>query len=150
MGSPERGPAELDEASRLRSLFAACDVNGSGRIERDDFGALCAELRLPPAEAEAIFQRLDSDQDGAVTFQEFARGFRGAAPLKRRLQQPRRPWRRLGREEASEAEMDLRDEAGGAADEATAASGTSLAGDPSQAWRAFEGRLGEEAAFIPR
>ncbi|NXM24016.1 RASEF protein, partial [Oxyruncus cristatus] len=67
-----------DELSRLRSLFLACDANGSGRIEREDFAALCAELRVRPAEAEAIFQRLDSDRDGAITFPEFARGFRGA------------------------------------------------------------------------
>uniref|UniRef100_A0A8U8ATU8 Uncharacterized protein n=1 Tax=Geospiza parvula TaxID=87175 RepID=A0A8U8ATU8_GEOPR len=67
-----------DELSRLRALFLACDANGSGRIEREDFAALCAELRVQPAEAEAIFQRLDSDRDGAITFPEFARGFRGA------------------------------------------------------------------------
>ncbi|XP_068782003.1 ras and EF-hand domain-containing protein [Struthio camelus] len=73
-------PAEAaDELSRLRALFLACDANGSGRIEREDFAALCAELRVRPAEAEAIFQRLDSDRDGAITFPEFARGFRGAA-----------------------------------------------------------------------
>uniref|UniRef100_A0A8C3K9D3 RAS and EF-hand domain containing n=1 Tax=Calidris pygmaea TaxID=425635 RepID=A0A8C3K9D3_9CHAR len=68
-----------DELSRLRALFVACDASGSGRIEREDFAALCAELRVRPAEAEAIFQRLDSDRDGAITFPEFARGFRGAA-----------------------------------------------------------------------
>ncbi|NWT95488.1 RASEF protein, partial [Urocynchramus pylzowi] len=48
-----------DELSRLRALFLACDARGSGRIEREDFAALCAELRGQPAEAEAIFQRLD-------------------------------------------------------------------------------------------
>uniref|UniRef100_A0A8D0GCE9 RAS and EF-hand domain containing n=1 Tax=Sphenodon punctatus TaxID=8508 RepID=A0A8D0GCE9_SPHPU len=70
--------SEGDELSRLRSLFLACDVNGSGRIEREDFGALCADLRVRPSEAEAIFQRLDTDRDGTITFQEFARAFRGA------------------------------------------------------------------------
>ncbi|NXG64501.1 RASEF protein, partial [Hemiprocne comata] len=34
-----------DDLSRLRALFLACDASGSGRIEREDFAALCAELR---------------------------------------------------------------------------------------------------------
>ncbi|KAJ7335571.1 hypothetical protein JRQ81_013512 [Phrynocephalus forsythii] len=130
------GSGALDEASRLRSLFAACDVNGSGRIERDDFGALCAELRLPPAEAEAIFQRLDTDRDGAITFQEFVRGFRGAAPLGKWLQQDRAP------------EVDAGDAGGDALPEAAMA-GTP-ATEPGLAWREFEVRLGEEAGYIPR
>ncbi|XP_062937255.1 ras and EF-hand domain-containing protein [Cynocephalus volans] len=71
-------PGERGELARLRSVFAACDANRSGRLERDEFGALCAELRVRPAEAEAVFRRLDADRDGAITFQEFARGFRGA------------------------------------------------------------------------
>ncbi|NXR75811.1 RASEF protein, partial [Pycnonotus jocosus] len=77
-----------DELSRLRALFLACDASGSGRIEREDFAALCAELRVRPAEAEAIFQRLDSDRDGAITFPEFARGFRGATRPQRGGSEP--------------------------------------------------------------
>uniref|UniRef100_A0A4W2DQV3 EF-hand domain-containing protein n=1 Tax=Bos indicus x Bos taurus TaxID=30522 RepID=A0A4W2DQV3_BOBOX len=69
---------DLEELARLRSVFAACDANRSGRLEREEFRALCAELRVRPADAEAVFQRLDADRDGAITFQEFARGFRGA------------------------------------------------------------------------
>uniref|UniRef100_A0A4X2LG92 EF-hand domain-containing protein n=1 Tax=Vombatus ursinus TaxID=29139 RepID=A0A4X2LG92_VOMUR len=71
-------PDNQPEISRLRSLFFACDANRSGRIEREEFSALCAELKVRPEEAEAIFQRLDADCDGAITFQEFARGFQGA------------------------------------------------------------------------
>lgn len=69
---------DQEELARLRAVFAACDANRSGRLEREEFGALCAELRVRPADAEAVFQRLDADRDGAITFQEFARGFRGA------------------------------------------------------------------------
>nr|XP_060618133.1 ras and EF-hand domain-containing protein isoform X2 [Anolis sagrei ordinatus] len=125
MGSPE--------ASRLRSLFLACDVNGSGRIERDDFGSLCAELRVRPEEAEAIFQRLDSDRDGAITFQEFAQGFRGALPAS----SPHPPRRKEPgmEQEDDDAALDAPSEAPGA---------------PSPAWRDFELRLGEEADYIPR
>ncbi|XP_027577349.1 ras and EF-hand domain-containing protein isoform X3 [Pipra filicauda] len=115
-----------DELSRLRSLFVACDANGSGRIEREDFAALCAELRVRPAEAEAIFQRLDSDRDGAITFPEFARGFRGATR--------RQPG---GGEPAGE-------EGEGEETAAWVAAGLE------QPWKDFEVRLGDEARYIPR
>ncbi|XP_069736923.1 ras and EF-hand domain-containing protein isoform X2 [Phaenicophaeus curvirostris] len=112
-----------DELSSLRDLFLACDANGSGRIEREDFVALCAELRVRPADAEAIFQRLDSDRDGAITFPEFARGFRGATRRRSGGSEPE------GQEEA-----------------AAAWSAAAL----EQPWRDFEVRLGEEARYIPR
>ncbi|XP_044926337.1 uncharacterized protein LOC123389272 [Mustela putorius furo] len=72
------GARGREELAHLRSLFAACHANRSGRLEREEFRALCAELRVRPADAEAVFQRLDADRDGAITFQEFARGFRGS------------------------------------------------------------------------
>ncbi|NXK39000.1 RASEF protein, partial [Piprites chloris] len=115
-----------DELSRLRSLFLACDANGSGRIEREDFAALCAELRVRPAEAEVIFQRLDSDRDGAITFPEFARGFRGATR--------RQPG---GGEPGGEE---------GEGEEASAWVAAGL----EQPWKDFEVRLGDEARYIPR
>ncbi|XP_074876356.1 ras and EF-hand domain-containing protein isoform X3 [Buteo buteo] len=111
-----------DELSRLRALFLACDASGSGRIEREDFAALCAELRVRPAEAEAIFQRLDSDRDGAITFPEFARGFRGATR--------RRP--------------------GGGEPEGEGGEAAAAAAGLEQPWRDFEVRLGDEARYIPR
>lgn len=70
--------ADPEELARLRSVFATYDTNGSGRLGRVEFGALCAELHVAEAEAEAVFLGLDTDRDGAITFQEFARGFRGA------------------------------------------------------------------------
>lgn len=72
------GYADPEELARLRSVFAAYDTRGSGRLERAEFGALCAELHVAEAEAEAVFLGLDTDRDGAITFPEFARGFRGA------------------------------------------------------------------------
>ncbi|XP_047910420.1 ras and EF-hand domain-containing protein [Anser cygnoides] len=118
-----------EDLSRLRALFLSCDANGSGRIEREDFAALCAELRVRPEEAEAIFQRLDSDRDGAITFSEFARGFRGATR--------RRPG--AGRGEPRD----------GGDDEGETAAAWAAAG-LEQPWRDFEVRLGDEARFIPR
>lgn len=64
-----------DEKDRLRALFRAYDVDNSGRIERNEFLTICAELQVSAAEADRIFQRLDVDQDGTVTLQEFIYGF---------------------------------------------------------------------------
>lgn len=139
---------ELEELARLRSVFAACDANRSGRLEREEFSALCAELRVRPADAEAVFQRLDADRDGAITFQEFARGFRGAR---------RGGWRRgRGLREpastAARAGFDPGDSEEDEGDEDTAAA-VAAPWDPAssgQAWQDFQTRLGDEAKFIPR
>lgn len=64
-----------EEQNRLRSLFYAYDVDKSGRIERDEFLDMCAELQVSAAEADRIFHRLDVDQDGTVTLPEFISGF---------------------------------------------------------------------------
>ncbi|XP_068422347.1 ras and EF-hand domain-containing protein isoform X2 [Clinocottus analis] len=64
-----------EERDRLRNLFSACDAHNSGRIEKDEFLTICAELLVPEAEADRIFKRLDVDNDGTVTLQEFISGF---------------------------------------------------------------------------
>ncbi|KAJ1206676.1 hypothetical protein NDU88_002077 [Pleurodeles waltl] len=118
------------DVSRLRALFLSCDANCSGRLEREDIDSLCAELRVSPEEAEAVFQRLDTDHDGAITFQEFTMGFHGTRGS---------PWLRRGGSGAdvrapSEPEDELQH-----------------GEDPfNLAWEDFQLRLGEEATFIPR
>ncbi|KAI4589174.1 hypothetical protein MJG53_003582 [Ovis ammon polii x Ovis aries] len=139
---------DLEELARLRSVFAACDANRSGRLEREEFRALCAELRVRPADAEAVFQRLDADRDGAITFQEFARGFRGA-----RRGGPRRGWG--PREPAPAAALVGSDPGSGKEDEGDEDAAAALAApwDPAssgQAWQDFQARLGDEVKFIPR
>ncbi|XP_006086908.1 ras and EF-hand domain-containing protein isoform X1 [Myotis lucifugus] len=139
-----------EELARLRAIFAACDANRSGRLERDEFSALCAELRVRPADAEAVFQRLDSDRDGAITFQEFARGFRGARRGGRRrgcglLAGPDPPESQAG-SDAGDSEED-EDHQDTAAEVLAALRGSA---GPGPAWRDFQARLGEEAKFIPR
>ena len=140
---------DLEELARLRSVFAACDANRSGRLEREEFSALCAELRVRPADAEAVFQRLDADHDGAITFQEFARGFRGA-------HRGRRRWGRGPREPAFTAALvgsDPGDNQEDEGDEDAAAAALAAHWDsasPGQAWQDFQARLGDEVKFIPR
>uniref|UniRef100_A0A2K5RHF1 RAS and EF-hand domain containing n=1 Tax=Cebus imitator TaxID=2715852 RepID=A0A2K5RHF1_CEBIM len=139
---------DREELARLRSVFAACDANRSGRLEREEFGALCAELRVRPADAEAVFQRLDADRDGAITFQEFARGFRGALRGgRRRGWGPRDP-----APDVAEAGPETPDSEEDEGDEGAAAALATLWGpeSPGRAWQDFQARLGEEAKFIPR
>lgn len=143
---------DREELARLRSVFAACDANRSGRLEREEFSALCAELRVRPADAEAVFQRLDSDRDGAITFQEFARGFRGARRGGQRrgfgLREPALAESQAGFH-PGDTEEDEEDE-GDEGEAAAALAAPWGAVGPSQAWQDFQARLGEEAKFIPR
>ncbi|XP_058492964.1 ras and EF-hand domain-containing protein homolog isoform X1 [Solea solea] len=69
------GGMSAEERDRLRSLFHAYDVDKSGRIERNEFLTICAELQVSAAEADRIFDKLDADQDGTVTLLEFISGF---------------------------------------------------------------------------
>lgn len=139
---------DQEELARLRSVFAACDANRTGRLEREEFGALCAELRVRPADAEAVFQRLDADRDGAITFQEFARGFRGARRGgRRRGWGPREP-APAAAEVGPEPDDGVEDEGDEEAAEALASPWGRAS--PVQAWQDFQERLGEEAKFIPR
>lgn len=64
-----------EEHSRLCSLFHTYDADNSGRIERNEFLTICAELQVSAAEAEQIFNQLDVDQDGTITLLEFISGF---------------------------------------------------------------------------
>ncbi|XP_075454966.1 ras and EF-hand domain-containing protein [Ascaphus truei] len=123
---------EKDQLSRLRALFRSFDTKRSGRLGRGDFSSLCTELKVSPPEAETIFRRLDTDRDGAITFEDFVMGFRGA----RGLQVPQGTCDSVGerprsphspeKEEHHEAET------------------------ISPAWEDFQHRLGDEAHYIPR
>ncbi|XP_037706666.1 ras and EF-hand domain-containing protein [Choloepus didactylus] len=145
--SPPPGGMEAhgdrEELAPLRWVFTACDANRSGRLEREEFSALCAELRVRPADAEAVFQRLDANRDGAIAFQEFARGFRGTH---------RRERRRGGepREAASAAAEAGPDSWDSEEDAATVQGAPWGSASPCRAWQDFQERLGDEAKFIPR
>ncbi|XP_048850755.1 ras and EF-hand domain-containing protein [Brienomyrus brachyistius] len=70
-----------EDREKLRMLFHACDVNNSGRIEKEDFLKVCSELPVQPIEVDAIFSKLDADRDGSINFEEFSSGFRGVSEL---------------------------------------------------------------------
>lgn len=60
-------------ASGISQLFAACDLDGSGFIEREELRAICNELS--GEELSDVFRQLDSDGDGKISIAEFAEGF---------------------------------------------------------------------------
>lgn len=66
-----------EEKRRLSALFHAYDADNSGSIEKNEFFTICQELHVAPQEAEGIFKRLDVDNDGTVTLEEFISGFAG-------------------------------------------------------------------------
>jgi hypothetical protein len=66
------GGSSRDTAG-ISQLFAACDLDGSGFIEREELRAICNELTGD--ELSDVFRQLDSDGDGKISIQEFAEGF---------------------------------------------------------------------------
>lgn len=64
----------MDRTS-LRRLFSACDVNKSGKIEYDDFTAVCSELNVPETQIKTLFEKFDVDQDGSIDYSRFSSRF---------------------------------------------------------------------------
>lgn len=69
---------DTDRQQQLEELFGRYDKDGSGRIDRGEFGALIVELGagLTEAETDRAFADLDRDGDGAIDFAEFSRWWR--------------------------------------------------------------------------
>ncbi|XP_028814385.1 ras and EF-hand domain-containing protein isoform X2 [Denticeps clupeoides] len=63
------------ETPDLRRLFSACDVNRSGRIEFEDFSAVCRDLGVPAGDVGSLFRRFDGDADGSINFSDFSSRF---------------------------------------------------------------------------
>ncbi|XP_074660668.1 ras and EF-hand domain-containing protein homolog isoform X2 [Tubulanus polymorphus] len=57
------------DSEQQRALFGACDVNGSGFIEREDLRAFCADWASQ--DIDQIFDRLDYDNDGKISENDF-------------------------------------------------------------------------------
>ena len=71
-------PVEID---RVEQLFDACDLNGSGYIEKEDLQEMCSDLDLSTLEFDEVFHELDQDMDGKIDFREFVRGFQNVTKL---------------------------------------------------------------------
>jgi Ca2+-binding EF-hand superfamily protein len=68
--------ATLNETqiAESRRVFEACDVNGDGFIDADEFHALLQVLDGDVSRAECLldFQIADTEEDGYIGFKEFA------------------------------------------------------------------------------
>ena len=71
-GSQPQQPQQI----RLQHLFHRCDTNGTGYIERADFHELCGTFDIGAEDADAIFNDLDHDGDGRISFEDFSFGFK--------------------------------------------------------------------------
>jgi Ca2+-binding EF-hand superfamily protein len=72
----EPGGPELEE---LQSSFNACDPNGDGFIDCDEFHQLLIQLDGDVSREECAldFQLVDVDEDGYISFSEFAAWWTG-------------------------------------------------------------------------
>lgn len=62
--------------ANLRRLFSACDMNKSGKIEYEDFTAVCLELSVPEAHIKTLFDKFDPDDEGYIDYGNFSSKFR--------------------------------------------------------------------------
>ena len=62
-----------EESDELESYFEACDANGDGSIQYEEFVTLLKNLgaELEPEECRIGFREVDSDGDGVIDLQEF-------------------------------------------------------------------------------
>jgi Ca2+-binding EF-hand superfamily protein len=61
------------DISESRRVFEACDRNGDGYIDPDEFSALLEELDgdVSRAECQLNFEAADTEGDGYIGFKEF-------------------------------------------------------------------------------
>ncbi|XP_053575343.1 LOW QUALITY PROTEIN: ras and EF-hand domain-containing protein-like [Bombina bombina] len=63
------------DLAQLQTLFSACDVNGSGLVELEDFAAVCRDLGSGVQTSRCSLPKLDMDRDGIINFQDFSARF---------------------------------------------------------------------------
>lgn len=60
--------------SQLRTLFNEIDLNHDGKLDRQELSAACqrAGLAVSNAKLDRFFEKVDSNNDGSVSFREWA------------------------------------------------------------------------------
>ncbi|GFY61595.1 EF-hand domain-containing protein [Trichonephila inaurata madagascariensis] len=62
-------------AAQLQQFFKTCDLEGTRSVDREAFRDLCSRLNIAREDADVIFEDLDHDRDGRISFTDFSRGF---------------------------------------------------------------------------
>ncbi|XP_055946182.1 ras and EF-hand domain-containing protein-like isoform X2 [Argiope bruennichi] len=62
-------------AAQLQQFFKACDPEGTRSVDIEAFRDLCSRLNIAKEDADVIFEDLDLDRDGRISFTDFSRGF---------------------------------------------------------------------------
>ncbi|GGM32657.1 calcium-binding protein [Longimycelium tulufanense] len=60
--------------STAEAVFDLCDIDGDGRLNRDEFGKMMNGFLVPDEGVTEGFEHLDVDEDGWVTRGEFVQG----------------------------------------------------------------------------
>ena len=66
---------DLAQMTDAHTLFSMMDVDGSGRVELDEFEAVFAKIGIPKDIAKSSFKLIDLDNSGCLRFSEFAAFF---------------------------------------------------------------------------
>lgn len=66
----------MSQNLKLEHLFKRCDTRGTGFIDQKEFRDLCRGFEIENNDADIIFDDLDHDGDGRISFNDFAFGFR--------------------------------------------------------------------------
>ncbi|GIY06721.1 hypothetical protein CDAR_578161 [Caerostris darwini] len=62
-------------SAQLQQFFKTCDPEGTRSVDREAFRDLCSRLNIATEDADVIFEDLDHDRDGRISFTDFSRGF---------------------------------------------------------------------------
>lgn len=62
-------------SAQLQDFFKSYDPDGTRSIDQDAFRDLCSRLTISTQDADLIFEDLDLDEDGKISFEDFSRGF---------------------------------------------------------------------------
>ena len=68
---------QAENINELREDFSKCDANGDGQIQFEEFVTLLENLGAQTTDEEnrVGFEEIDTDKNGAISFDEFAAWF---------------------------------------------------------------------------
>ena len=62
-------------SAQLQDFFKTCDPDGTRSVDAEAFRDLCSRLNISSQDADLIFEDLDVDNDGKISFGDFSKGF---------------------------------------------------------------------------